>query len=32
MIVQINLDKREAQCFDIRKLTPRETGRLMGVR
>lgn len=32
MIVQINLDKREAQCFSIRKLTPRETGRLMGVR
>ena len=32
MIVQINLSKREAQCFSIRKLTPRETGRLMGVR
>lgn len=31
MIVQINLDKREAECFDIRKLTPRECGRLMGV-
>ena len=32
MIVQINLTKREAQCFDIRKLTPKETGRLMGLR
>ena len=31
MIVQINLEKREAECFDIRKLTPRECGRLMGV-
>ena len=26
------MTRREAQCFDIRKLTPRETGRLMGVR
>ena len=26
------MTRREAQAFDIRKLTPRETGRLMGVR
>lgn len=32
MIAQINLTKRECQLYDIRKLTPRETGRLMGVR
>ena len=31
MIAQINPKTRECRCFDIRKLTPRETGRLMGV-
>lgn len=31
MIAQINPRTRECRCFDIRKLTPRETGRLMGV-
>lgn len=32
MIVQINIERREAECFDIRKLTPRECYRLMAVR
>lgn len=31
MIAQINIDTKECRCFDIRKLTPRECGRLMGV-
>ena len=32
MIAQVNITRRECRLFDIRKLTPRETGRLMGVR
>lgn len=31
MIAQINPKTRECRCFDIRKLTPTETYRLMGV-
>ena len=32
MIAQINLETHECRCFDIRKLTPIECYRLMGVR
>ena len=31
MIAQINVKTKEVRCFDIRKLSPRECGRLMDV-